>query len=56
MEPSLAVARIALSRRGCALTPARERLLREVYRLTAAERALALQRTRTADPHTSQVR
>lgn len=56
IEPSLAVARLALSRRGCALTPARERLLREVYRLTAAERALALQRSRTADPHPSQVR
>lgn len=56
IEPSLAVARIAMNRRGRTLTPAMERLLREVYRQTAAERALALQRARQSDPHSSPLR
>jgi UDP-N-acetylglucosamine diphosphorylase/glucosamine-1-phosphate N-acetyltransferase len=44
IEPSLAIARAAMGRRNRELTPAAERLLREVFRQTAGERQLALQR------------
>ena len=44
IEPSLAIARIAMSRRRLELVPAMERLLREVYRQTSGERHAALSR------------
>jgi UDP-N-acetylglucosamine diphosphorylase/glucosamine-1-phosphate N-acetyltransferase len=44
IEPSLEVARTAMSRRKIELTAAMERLLREVHRQTAAERQTAIHR------------
>ena len=44
IEPSLTIARTAMARRKLDLTPTMERLLREVYRQTAGERAVALNR------------
>lgn len=45
IEPALAVARTAMQRRGASLSPAMERLLREVHRQTAAERERAIARS-----------
>lgn len=45
-EPGIMTARFAMSRRDQDLTPAMERLLRNVYRLTEPERAAALRRSK----------
>ncbi|MFO1096551.1 MAG: putative sugar nucleotidyl transferase [Planctomycetaceae bacterium] len=44
LERGIAAARIAMSRRDCALTPADEHLLRHTFDSTASERALAFAR------------
>ncbi|MBW3540142.1 MAG: hypothetical protein KY476_07725 [Planctomycetes bacterium] len=50
LERSLETARAAMSRRGCELSSAEERLLRRVYEATRRERDHALRRRSTGEP------